>query len=201
MTEPVMAPKRPATYEDLCQVPDHRIAEILDGELVVSPRPASPHAYASSTLGILIGPFHLGSGSGGSPGGWWVLFEPELHLGHDVLVPDLAGWRRERMPEIRNVPFFTLAPDWICEVVSPTTERHDRLKKMRLYAKEAVRNLWLLDPLKRTLEAYRLQDGRWLLLDIHADEEQARIEPFESIDLELGQLWLPEAAEADPRSE
>lgn len=108
------ARKRRATYEDLLQVPDNFVAEILGGELYASPRPASPHALASSGLQIEIGgPFHRGRGG---PGGWWILFEPELHFGEDILVPDLAGWRRERMPAVPKVPFFTLAPDWACDV-------------------------------------------------------------------------------------
>jgi hypothetical protein len=125
--------KRRATYDDLLQVPAHRVGEIVDGDLHVSPRPASRHALASSGLGSALGPpFHNGRGG---PGGWWILDEPELHLGPDVLVPDLAGWRRERMPEFPDTAAFTLAPDWVCEVVSPSTEGLDRARKMPAYAR------------------------------------------------------------------
>jgi Uma2 family endonuclease len=162
MASPV---KRRATYDDLLQVPPHRVAEIVDGDLHVSPRPASRHALASSRLGSELGPpFDRGRGG---PGGWWILDEPELHFGEDVVVPDLAGWRRERMPEFPGTAFFTLAQDWACEVVSPGTERLDRAKKMPVYARENVSHLWLVNPVARTLEVYRLAEGRWLLLATH----------------------------------
>jgi hypothetical protein len=179
--------KRPATYDDLLQVPAHKVAEIVDGDLHVSPRPASRHALASSGLGsALWPPFHEGRGG---PGGWWILFEPELHLGMDVLVPDLAGWRRERMPEFPDTPAFTLAPDWVCEVVSPSTERLDRDRKMPAYARENVAHLWLVNPQVRTLEVYRLADGRWVLLATHEGGARVRAEPFDATELGLGPLW------------
>lgn len=179
--------RRVATYEDILAAPANTVAEIVDGVLETSPRPAPPHALASSVLGIEIGgPF--GRGRGG-PGGWWILDEPELHLGSDVLVPDLAGWRRERMPALPAEAFFSLAPDWICEVLSPTTQRLDRVRKMRVYAREGVLNAWLLDPLARSLEVYRLEGGRWLRLSAHGGEEQVRAEPFEAVELDLMALW------------
>jgi Uma2 family endonuclease len=179
--------KRRATYDDLLQVPPNRVAEIVDGELHVSPRPASRHALASSRLGSELGPpFDRGRGG---PGGWWILDEPELHLGGDVLVPDLAGWRRERMPEFPDTPAFTLAPDWVCEVVSPNTERLDRARKMPVYARENVSHLWLVNPVARTLEAYRLAEGRWLLLATHEGAARVRAEPFDAVELDLTSLW------------
>ncbi len=185
MASPV---KRPATYDDLLRVPSHRVAEIVNGDLHVSPRPAARHARASSALEISVGaPFDRGLGG---PGGWWILFEPELHFGDDVLVPDLAGWRRERMPEIPDVAAFTLEPDWACEVVSPSTERLDRARKMPVYAREGVRHLWLVNPLTRTLEVFRLIDGRWTLLSTHEGTVSFRAEPFDEVELELGLLWV-----------
>src|SRR5687768_370509 len=131
--------KRRATYEDLVQVPDHQVAEILDGELIVTPRPALRHAGASSMLGgHLVGPFQVGRGG---PGGWWILDEPELHLADDIVVPDLAGWRHEHLPVVPDAAYLTLAPDWVCEVISPATERMDRSRKMRIYAREGVTHL------------------------------------------------------------
>ena len=184
MTSPV---KRHATYEDLLQVPPHRVAEIVDGDLYVSPRPASRHALASSGLASeLWEPFHRGRGG---PGGWWIIFEPELHFGDNVVVPDLAGWRRERLPEFPDTPAFSLAPDWACEVVSPTTERLDRAKKMPVYAGAGVAQLWLVNPTARTVEVYRLADGRWLLLATHEGAQRARAEPFEAVELDLAPLW------------
>jgi Uma2 family endonuclease len=179
--------KRAATYDDLLRVPSHRVAEIVGGELHVSPRPASRHALAASLLGsALVVPFHQGRGG---PGGWWILFEPELHLGADVIVPDLAGWRRERMPSFPDTPAFTLAPDWVCEVVSPGTESLDRARKMPVYARERVGHLWLVNPLARTLEAFRLAEDGWLLLGTYEGAARFRAEPFDTVELELGLLW------------
>jgi Uma2 family endonuclease len=184
MSEPA---RRPATYDDLRKVPEHLVAEILDGELITSPRPASRHARASSIIGGKLSP-PFDEGDGG-PGGWWILDEPELHLATDVLVPDLAGWRRERMPVFPDVAYFELAPDWVCEVVSPSTGRLDRVRKMPKYAAAGVQHLWLVDPLQRTLEIYRLESGHWLLLATHGDDEVVRAEPFDAIEIKLASLW------------
>ena len=180
--------RRAATYEDLATVPDHLVAEIVDGELHTSPRPAPRHAVSATVLASgLNPPFQQGRGG---PGGWWILFEPELHLGRDVLVPDLAGWRRERLPAISDEPpFFTLAPDWICEVLSPSTYRLDRVAKLRVYAREGVGHAWLLHPGERTLEVLRLESGRWAILATHADDAVVRAEPFEAVAIDLLPLW------------
>ncbi len=179
--------KRRASYDDLLTVPESLIAEIIDGDLVTQPRPASPHARAASRLGIdLGGPFDRGRSG---PGGWILLDEPELHLHGDVLVPDLAGWRRERMPEMPRAAAFELAPDWVCEVLSPSTAATDRTAKLRIYAREQVAHVWLVDPDARTLEAYRREQRQWLLLGTWRDSEHVRAEPFEVFELELGALW------------
>jgi Uma2 family endonuclease len=186
--------QRPATYEDLLKVPDHLVAEIIEGELFTSPRPASPHLRASSILGSRItAAFDDG---GGGPGGWWILDEPELHLGPDVLVPDIAGWRRERMPTLTSTAAFTLAPDWVCEVISPHTGRIDRLKKLPIYAREEISYAWIVDPILRIIEAYRLASRRWSLLGTYGGDDTARIEPFDAIEFPLATLWLPEATSA-----
>ncbi len=181
---------RPATYEDLVNLPDHVVGEIVDGELHASPRPAPRHAVAGSMVGAaLIGPFNLGHGG---PGGWWILDEPELHLGRDVLVPDIAGWRKARMPAIPTVAYFPLAPDWLCEVLSPSTTRLDRAKKLRIYAREGVPHVWLIDPTARTLEVLRLEGSRWSILATHEGDEIIRAEPFTEVELELGSFWVDE---------
>lgn len=183
--------RRRATYEDLCKVPEYKVAEIIDGELIVSPRPASPHARAASAIGSdLFGAFDGPPGSTRGPGGWWILFEPELHFGADVIVPDLAGWRRERMPVLRDVAAFEQAPDWACEVVSPTTGRIDRARKMFIYAREEIGHLWMVDPLARTLEVYRLEGRRWIVASAHGDAEAVRAEPFEEVELAIVRWWL-----------
>lgn len=171
-------------------VPDIMVAEIIDGELFASPRPALPHALAASMLGAaLIGAFGDDAASPAKPGGWWLLDEPELHFGEDVLVPDLAGWRRERMSVVPDAAFLTLAPDWVCEVISPSTGALDRSRKMRVYAREGVRHLWFVDPSPHTLEVYRLEGERWVVAGTHAGAELVRAEPFEAVPLELRRWW------------
>ena len=182
--------QRRATYDDLLKVPDILVAEILDGELFTSPRPATPHARASSVLRGALDPFDRRIGSLGEPGGWWILFEPELHLGADILVPDLAGWRRERMPVLQNVAYFELAPDWVCEVVSPSTARIDRVHKVPIYARESVSHLWLVDPLQQTLEVFRLEGRHWVLVNTHGGAETVRAEPFAALELKMSRWWL-----------
>lgn len=178
---------RPATYEDLLKVPDHLVAEIVGGELHATPRPAPRHAAASSGLdGALHGPFDRGRGG---PGGWRILFEPELHLGPDILVPDLAGWRRERLPALPETAYFAIAPDWICEVVSPSTAAFDRVQKLAVYAREQVRHAWLVDPLAQTLEVLRLEGSRWLIVGTWAGTSSVRGEPFDALEWDLTLLW------------
>jgi Uma2 family endonuclease len=184
-----------ATYADLEAVPSNKVAELIRGTLYVMPRPASPHARASSRLGIKLGgPFDLGERG---PGGWVILDEPELHFPDptapgekDALVPDLAGWRRERMPVMPKVAAFTLAPDWICEVLSPSTAEIDREVKMPVYARERVRHAWLIDPIEQVLEVYTLDErGRWSEPVIFRDVELVRALPFDAVELDLSALW------------
>jgi Uma2 family endonuclease len=182
-----MNKRRTATYNDLLQVPAHLVAEILDGELYASPRPAPRHANASSGLGgELRRPFHSGRGG---PGGWYILDEPELHLGPDVAVQDLAGWRRERLPRLPDEAFFSLAPDWVCEVISPSTAAIDRVKKLTIYARESVAHAWLIDPIVRTLEVLRLESQRWVIAGTWSGYDVLRAEPFAAIELDLTLLW------------
>jgi Uma2 family endonuclease len=184
MSEPAT---RSATYEDLLQVPENLVAEIIHGQLVTHPRPAPRHAVASSSLGIEVGgPFDKGRSG---PGGWWILDEPELHLGPHVLVPDLAGWRRERLPALPDTAWFELAPNWVCEVLSPSTARVDRVEKLPIYAAAGVRHAWLIDPDLRTLEAFENQDGRWLLLAARANDNPLQLPPFDAISFPLDALW------------
>ena len=178
---------RRASYQDILDAPPHKVAEILDGELHLHPRPAPKHSLTSSEVGAsLIPPFRHGRGG---PGGWWILDEPELHFGEDVLVPDLGGWRKVRMPEFPEEAYFTLAPDWVCEVLSPSTRRMDMGPKREIYAREGVAYLWFVDPIAQTLEAFELQSGRWVLLDTLTGDASVSVPPFEAISFELSDLW------------
>lgn len=176
-----------ASYEDLCRVPDHHIAQIIHGQLIVMPRPAPKHALASSALGGSLYPPMTGGGDG--PGGWWILDEPELHLGLHVLVPDLAGWRRERMPSLPETAFFSLPPDWVCEVLSPSTAQIDRVDKLPIYAAHGVAHAWLVDPQVQTLEVFALHDGRWLLEAAFKAADEVCAPPFAAVRFSLGGLW------------
>jgi hypothetical protein len=180
--------KKPATYEDLVALPENVVGEIVDDELHVSPRPSSPHALAEAALAAdLIGPF--GFGRHGGPGGWVILLEPELHIVGQVMVPDLAAWRRERMPVVPHAPFFDLAPDWVCEVISPSTGALDRAKKMPHYARAGVDHVWLVDPTPQTLEIFRLDGEGWRLASTHAGDAVVAAPPFDAVPLELARLW------------
>jgi Uma2 family endonuclease len=180
-------PQRAATYADLERVPPHLVAELIEGELVTHPRPAPRHAVASGALlGELTGPFQKGRGG---PNGWIFANEPELHLGRHVIVPDLAGWRRERLPAYPDSAYFTLAPDWVCEVLSPSTSRMDRGVKRAIYARAGVQHLWLLDPAERVLEAFSLTNDTWLLAGVATGNDAISLAPFEAITFPMGVLF------------
>ena len=181
-------PPHPATYQDVLDAPPHMVAEIINGTLNTQPRPAARHGLASSYLGDeLVGPF--GKGRGDGPGGWWIIDEPELHLGDDILVPDLAGWRKETMPDYPDTAFFDLAPDWACEVLSPSTRKVDLLEKRPIYAREGVSHLWLVDPIAKGLEAFELRDGEWVLIATLKDDDPVSVRPFDAITFSLADLW------------
>ncbi len=177
-------------YQQLMELSEHLTGEIIGGQLYTQPRPAGPHAVATSSLGADVhNAFHSGRGG---PGGWWILDEPEVHFVRDteVAVPDIAGWRRERLPRIPRDQRFEVAPDWICEVLSPGTAKYDRVVKMPLYAQYGVAFLWLVDPAARTLEAFALKDEHWTVIGQFKDQEQVSIEPFTAISLALADLWI-----------
>ncbi len=189
--------EREATYRDVLDAPTHLVAELVAGELVLSPRPAPPHVEAGSRALVGIGGPFGGRSRGGPerPGGWIVWYEPELHLGRHVLVPDLAGWRRERMPVVPRAPHIALPPDWVCEIVSPSSARHDRVRKLPLYAEFQVKHAWLIDPDARTLEVLRLENGRWSFLQAFGGAAKVRAEPFDAVELDIAEWWLDEPAE------
>lgn len=175
-----------ATYDDLLEVRENDVGELVDGDLYVSPRPSSAHALASSRLGVeLGGPFDRGRGG---PGGWIILDEPELHVVGQVVIADLAGWRRQRMPEVPDAAAFELAPDWVCEVLSPSTEAFDRAKKLPVYAKAQVQHVWFVQPDVRTLEVFRLKGPTYEVVRTYV-EDKIRAEPFDEVEIELAALW------------
>ena len=176
-----------ASYQDVLDAPPNMVAEVLAGTLHMHPRPASPNAWATSNTIMELGPA-FGQGRGG-PGGWWILFEPELRRGNDILVPDLGGWRRDSMPEYPDVRYFEVAPDWVCEVLSPSTVRIDRHEKAGIHAREGVSHLWFIDPVARTLEVMALRDGHWVLLATLADDAPVSQPPFYAITFPLDALW------------
>ena len=178
---------RPATYEDLVALPDLYVAEIVGGELYAS-RPLAPVPNVARTALLAMVGRAYGFGQDG-PGGWWILILPELHFGSDVVVPDLAGWRRSRMAELPDAAYSSLAPDWVCKVLSPSTASFDRVKKLAVYARKAVAHVWFVDPALRTLEVLKLDGPRWVLAGSYAENEVVRAEPFAEIGLELRRLW------------
>jgi len=189
-TEPSPAepdPMKRATYEDVLNAPENKVAEILDGELVLSPRPAMRHAGAQGAIQGILWPNFDGGRPG--PAGWLIVTEPELHLGEAIVVPDVAGWRRERLAELPDRPWVDLPPDWVCEVLSPSTERIDRGRKLRVYGEAGVAHAWLVKPSDRTLEVLRRREGAWTIVGMWEDGTVVRAEPFEAIELELGRLW------------
>ena len=179
--------KKLASYADLEAGPPHLVAEIIYGVLETHPRPVFPHARASSLLGyLLIGPYDFGRNG---PGGWHFLDAPELHLGRNVVVPDIAGWRRERLPYIPDVAFSTLAPDWVCEVLSPATARFDRGAKRDIYGEAGVSYLWLIDPRERVLEAFHRTNGNWLLAGVATGSDAVKLPPFDAVAFSLDDLF------------
>lgn len=179
--------KRKATYADIEALPEHLRGEIIDDELIVSPRPKPPHLF---TAGRIYSQVDQRFGRDRKPGGWWIFAEPELHLGRQVLVPDIAGWRRERLAVPQAGVGFKVSPDWVCEVLSRSTHKLDRGKKRRAYARHEVAFLWLVDPIVRFVEVFRRQGDGWLLLTEHQDDDVARIPPFEDVEFRLAEWWL-----------
>lgn len=177
-----------ATYQDVLESPEHLVAEVIDGTLYQSPRPATIHAAAAAALGEELGPpFKRGKGG---PGGWIILDEPEIHLGADIVVPDLAGWRRETMPLLPHDPYFTLVPYWVCEVASPSTRQLDRGRKLEVYENQGVSHVWLVEPRDQFLEVLELDGATYRIVQRASGDAPARLRPFDAIELDLSALWM-----------
>ncbi|MFP5212662.1 MAG: Uma2 family endonuclease [Acidobacteriota bacterium] len=182
---------RKATHDDLYRLPDNMIGEIVSGELIATPRPSRSHALAASLLGGEIIPPYC-HGRGGGPGGWVIILKPEISLGADILVPDLAGWKRENYPANEPHNWISVPPDWICEILSPSTARLDKTRKMSIYAARGVAHLWLLDPTARTLDVFHLDAGRWMVVGLFVDGDKVRTEPFSEIEIDISSLFWRE---------
>ena len=186
MPEPA---RRKAVYEDLFEIPENMTGEIIDGELIVTPQPSRKHTVAASRLGgEILPPYDFGRGGG--PGGWIILDEPEISFGEDILVPDLAGWKKERFPVEEPHNWISVSPDWVCEILSPSTAQTDRTLKMPIYSRHGVSYAWLIDPVLKTLEVYRFEPGIWIGIGAYAKSSKVHAEPFSELELDLGLLWL-----------
>ena len=189
--------KEKATYEDLYRIPDNQTGEIIDGQLIVTPRPSRKHVICATALGAAVtAPYQFGQGNG--PGGWIFSIEPEIGLGEHIMVPDLAGWKRERFPIEEDHNWISAAPDWVCEILSPSTFRTDKVKKMPIYAHHGVGHIWLIDPVAMTMDAFRLESGKWVLLGSFAENDKVRVEPFQEIEINLEDLVARKLAVAKP---
>ncbi len=186
-----------ATYKDLYEIPDSLTGEIINGELIVTPRPSRKHVICATALGAAVtAPYQFGQGNG--PGGWIFAIEPEIGLGEHIMVPDLAGWKRERFPVEEDHNWISAVPDWVCEILSPSTLRTDKVKKMPVYAHHGVGHIWLIDPVVMTLDAFRLESGKWVLLGSFAENDNVRAEPFHEIEISLEALWLRSVQSPNP---
>ena len=180
--------KKKATYEDLFSIPDNMTGEIIGGELFATPRPSRKHVYSSSALvAEVLPPYQFGEGGG--PGGWVILIEPEVGFGEDILVPDLAGWKEEKYPDEEPHNWISVAPDWVCEVLSPSTQRLVKMEKMAIYARHGVAHVWLIDPIAKTLDVFRLKAGEWVVAGLYVEGAKVRAEPFTEIEINLDDLW------------
>jgi len=186
------AAPRFATYEDVLALPEDVRAEVLGGRVVTAPAPLPKHSKAQGALRSFIGrPFDDDDGHGG-PGGWWIFVEVDIALGpHDIVRPDLAGWRRERLPDPAEQRPIPVAPDWVCEVLSPSTAARDKVQKRALYAEAGIPQYWMVDADARTVEAFVLESGRWVLAGSYDETATVAIPPFEAIELDVGRLFLP----------
>ena len=178
---------RAAVYEDLLDHPDNVVGEIINGQIITQPRPSPRHSLAGLALGgLIINRFDRKSTDG--PGGWWILAEPECHLGADVVVQDIAGWRQSTMPDFPDSAWVDITPDWVCEMVSPSTQKYDRSAKRDIYAREQISHYWIVDPIAKLIEVFELENGKWTLLRTINDNVMASLEPFEAMPFELGRL-------------
>lgn len=193
-----LSPPEP-TYADLEALPEHVRGEIIDRELLMSPRPAPRHIRSATKLASFLSRA-FDDGLDG-PGGWWILSEPELRLRGECLIPDIAGWRLGTLPELPETSAFEVAPDWVCEVISPSTERLDRGRKLAAYARHRVTHVWLLNPVSRTVEILRRSADVWVLVKVHDNDDALVAEPFEAVPLEVHRLWHPPAEPDAPAAE
>lgn len=183
----VESPSKRATYADIEAAPEHLVAEIIYGELMTHPRPSMRHGATATALQISIGaPFQYGKGG---PGGWIFVVECEFKFGDDLLVPDVAGWRVENFPGEPERNYFESAPDWVCEILSASTEKRDRTLKSQIYGEAGIPHMWLIDPRLQVLEAFELLNSRWSKIGNWNSDDDVRAAPFDALSFSLADLW------------
>jgi Uma2 family endonuclease len=181
-------PKTKNVYEQWLELPDNITGEIISGNLIASPRPGPKHANVSSSLNVKVGgPYH--HGDSGGPGGWLILFEPEIHINDDIVVPDFAGWKRERLSSPPDEPYFSVVPDWVCEILSPGSVKIDRVVKQQLYLNWSVNHYWIIDPILKSVEVLERSGAHWVIKGIYSENNKMRAVPFDSIEIDLSSLW------------
>ncbi|MBI4817343.1 MAG: Uma2 family endonuclease [Deltaproteobacteria bacterium] len=177
--------------EIISALPPHLRGEVINGRLTVMPCPAPRHANAAGALHDQLGPAF--QRARGGPGGWWILAQPELTLGDpdfEPIDPDVAGWRVQTMPHLPEAAAVSIVPDWVCEILSPSTEVYDRAEKLPYYARAGIKHAWIVDPEGLVLEAFENDAGIFRPIGSWRDDALARVPPFEAIDLELSWLWM-----------
>lgn len=176
-----------ATYEDLLSLPENVTGQIVDGVLYTQPRPAFRHQRGTTQLASKLSERFDSDGHG--PPEWFIFTEPEVHFGRHVLVPDIAGWRRSTMPEWPDEAYTSICPDWVCEALSPSTAKFDRIQKLPIYFEFGVSHVWILDPTEHTVEIFKHARGGYQLIGTHKDDDRLQAEPFDALTIDLSKLW------------
>jgi Uma2 family endonuclease len=185
---------RPATAADIAHA--ERL-EVLGGEIAEKASPSAEHGAAQFAFGELLTPFNRRPGGGGGPGGWWLMTEVEVELeAHEVFLPDIAGWRRERAPARPRGRAVRLRPDWVCEIRSASTARVDSVAKLRVYHRCGVPHYWICDPDTETLLVYRWSEAGYVAVLSAQRGERVRAEPFDAIEIAVGVLFGEEPPDA-----
>ena len=182
--------QRPTTtVDEWLREPAEKRYELIDGDLIEKAAPDFSHGSAQAGLIAHLHPWFHQRDGGDRPGGWWIASEVDVVLDDNGFRPDIAGWRRERVPEMPKTRPVRVRPDWICEIVSESNATTDTIKKLRRYHQAGVPHYWLLDPATRTLAVYRHAAEGYQSVLVAEAGETARAEPFEAIELRIAALF------------